>query len=755
MLLSLCLPALAAIPSPADGPLVALPLDQLELALPLPPATHELLAERSHSRAISALESVPSSELSGAQHADLAFLQAWSLVRAGKAADAADLLEALQKAPTPPQAYKDLTAAEILAATGQEVAAAQALEAFDPAHPLWPRAMLVRAGALRDAGRTADAREVYESLAARPDPAEGSEVALHALAVQSGLKSEASYTYDRRLWAAYPLHAEGKTAAERLSEYGPYPTWQETALRADRLMAAGKWTTAIDTVVTSREAIPTPGSGSASPEACMAWYAHGRALFKLNRVTEASRILGPAGRDCQGHDDDRGAKALYLAGKSLERKKAWAAAAVEYAAIAELYPDNSYADDGLALAGIAWQEAGDLGRARQLWADQVARYPEGDLAGEGYWRLAWGAYLDGETDKAIQWADAASEKVPLQVDPMHVRAAIYWSARWRAYPDLGDPTALSGDEQAVAQAVEIWLEMCRESPFSHYTMLAAARLQELDPDALTAIPRWQPTGLEDPWKVRQSWLEQDSTQEALALARLGLLKDARVHFGDLDAMLPSEAAVVTELRWEADDWLMAHYDFKRFLAHHPPELLGEQQAKILTLGFPQQYWEEVGKATADYDWDGRLFHALTREESTFNKDIVSWAGAIGLSQLMPATAQGQARRMGLSVSKSDLRDPYTNARIGANYFDWLMKRFDGNHWLALAGYNAGEGNVDKWLSRFGNLPTDQFIESIPFRETRNYSRRVSRSWQTYHLLYDGGPAFPDRKAYNHAVKPAP
>lgn len=747
--LLLSLSASARIPSAADGPMIDLPDSELALALPLSAATHKALAKRAYNTASGHLLAMSQDGLSGPQVADLAFLTAYSLVRAGKATQATPYLNALQKSATAPAAYKALTAAEILAATGDDSAAAQALQDFDPNHALYPRAMLVRADALKDAGRTADARAVYEALILRPDPAEGSDVALDALSRMSGSGSQASYPYDRRLWAAYPTTVAGASASIRLKEYGPFPSWQETALRADRLMVSGQWTQTIDTVDLSNTPIPKDGSA----QACMAQYAKGRSLFKLNRVTDASLVLGPSGRACKGSDDDRGAKSLYLAGKSLERKKAWAAAAVEYQAIADLYPENSYADDGLALAGIAWQEAGDLARARQTWARQVAEYPTGDLAGEGYWRLAWGAYLDGDTAKAIEWADKAQLAVPLEVDPMHVRAAIYWSGRWRAYPDLADPVMETGVKADMVKAQEIWLSMCRDRPFSHYTLLAAARMQELDPTALEAIPRWEPTGLDEPWKVRESWLQEADTQEALALATLGLLKDAQAHFGPLDDLLPSEASVVTQLRWEADDWLMAHYDMKQFMAHHPPELLGEQQAKVLTLAFPLQYWEQVSKATQPYDWDGRIFHALTREESVFNKDIVSWAGAIGLSQLMPATAQGQSRRMGITVSKSDLHDPYTNARIGSYYFDFLMRRFKGNHWLSLAGYNAGEGNVDKWLKRFGNVPTDQFIESIPFRETRNYSRRVSRSYQTYHLLYDGGPAFPDRKAYNHTVKP--
>ena len=146
-----------------------------------------------------------------------------------------------------------------------------------------------------------------------------------------------------------------------------------------------------------------------------------------------------------------------------------------------------------------------------------------------------------------------------------------------------------------------------------------------------------------------------------------------------------------------------------------------------------------------------IFHALVREESNFNKDIRSHADAWGLAQLLPSTAKEVAGWMGTTVSTSQLTDPATNLRLGARYFESLMQTNGQNPQLALACYNAGCGNVKKWRARFGDLPTDQFVESIPFRETRHYAKRVSRTWQIYHLLYDDGPAFPDLSAFNHSA----
>ena len=113
---------------------------------------------------------------------------------------------------------------------------------------------------------------------------------------------------------------------------------------------------------------------------------------------------------------------------------------------------------------------------------------------------------------------------------------------------------------------------------------------------------------------------------------------------------------------------------------------------------------------------------------------------------MPATARQVAGWLGVSITMDDLFVPEKNLPIGVRYFWFLLERYEGNPALAMAGYNAGEGNVGRWLDE-GNRPTDEFVEAIPFRQTRDYVKRVSTSWQTYHWLYDGGPVFPDLSAY--------
>lgn len=133
-----------------------------------------------------------------------------------------------------------------------------------------------------------------------------------------------------------------------------------------------------------------------------------------------------------------------------------------------------------------------------------------------------------------------------------------------------------------------------------------------------------------------------------------------------------------------------------------------------------------------------MIHAIARQESQFDRKIVSPAGAIGLMQLMPGTARQMATSLGLDYSTSSLTDPSYNARLGAGYFEHLFGLY-GSYPLAIAAYNAGPGNVNKWLSangdpRNGDVDMVAWIENIPFHETRTYVQRVLENAVVYDLM---------------------
>jgi soluble lytic murein transglycosylase len=127
-----------------------------------------------------------------------------------------------------------------------------------------------------------------------------------------------------------------------------------------------------------------------------------------------------------------------------------------------------------------------------------------------------------------------------------------------------------------------------------------------------------------------------------------------------------------------------------------------------------------------------------REESALDPRALSPTGALGLTQLMPATARGVARKLKIhGYQTARLLDPDTNIRIGGAYLGELYARFQ-HPALALASYNAGPGAVSGWLRARGSLPLDAFVEEIPLDETRGYVKRCLRSFAAYQFLYSNG-----------------
>jgi soluble lytic murein transglycosylase len=135
--------------------------------------------------------------------------------------------------------------------------------------------------------------------------------------------------------------------------------------------------------------------------------------------------------------------------------------------------------------------------------------------------------------------------------------------------------------------------------------------------------------------------------------------------------------------------------------------------------------------------EAALVQAIARQESNFDPEAVSSANARGLMQLLPSTAQAVARRLGLRHQPGMLTtDPIHNLRLGAAYLDQLLARFAGTLPFAIAGYNAGPGRVDEWLGTYGDprdgaLPMLDWLELIPFGETRNYVQRVLENLTIY------------------------
>jgi soluble lytic murein transglycosylase len=166
---------------------------------------------------------------------------------------------------------------------------------------------------------------------------------------------------------------------------------------------------------------------------------------------------------------------------------------------------------------------------------------------------------------------------------------------------------------------------------------------------------------------------------------------------------------------------------------------------IDTIAFPVFGIPEIPKD--DPQADRALVYAIARQESQFLQSATSTASAHGLMQVIPPTARAIAKRLGIAFDVNKLRaDPVYNARLGANELGHLLQQFNGSYVLTFVGYNAGPGRAREWMAKYGD-PRDpkvdaiDWVERVPFSETRYYIQRVMENMQVYRVLFGDKPGF--------------
>jgi soluble lytic murein transglycosylase len=168
------------------------------------------------------------------------------------------------------------------------------------------------------------------------------------------------------------------------------------------------------------------------------------------------------------------------------------------------------------------------------------------------------------------------------------------------------------------------------------------------------------------------------------------------------------------------------------------------------IAYPRAYDALIEQAAGEAQVPSDLLRAIAREESAWSPDAVSPAQAYGLIQLIVPTARLHAAPLGLPSDPESLKRPEVNLRIGAHFVQSLFQRYAGNPAVVPAAYNAGYVAADRWLRERHGQPLDAWIESIPYSETRRYTRRVLQSYGVYAWLDTGKlPALPA------ALPPAP
>ncbi|HEY9784295.1 MAG TPA: transglycosylase SLT domain-containing protein [Candidatus Obscuribacterales bacterium] len=175
--------------------------------------------------------------------------------------------------------------------------------------------------------------------------------------------------------------------------------------------------------------------------------------------------------------------------------------------------------------------------------------------------------------------------------------------------------------------------------------------------------------------------------------------------------------------------------------------------------YPLEFGAIIAENARAKNMDPLLVHALVREESRYNPQAVSRSNALGLMQLLPGTAYGVAKRIGVHLNgKEDVFKPEINLKLGTDYLDYALRRFSGNALMAVASYNGGPGAVQAWLKQHaasGSTDFDVFVENIPYRETRDYVRKVFNSFWAYNSVYAKTAVASEPEASEEVAEEAP
>lgn len=664
-----------------------------------------------------------------------AYLRALALLELGREREAAELLVGRARIP----AIADRVAWHLGLAyerLGEHEKAAEAFGSLPPWSVLFEEARLSQAHALRRTGERERALALLEDLRKKAAPAWGNDLGAAALFLAGELHTERKEKGAARdayltLWSEHPLAPQAEDARQRAEALiREPPSLALQVRRAQGFIDAQRNKEGVEQL--ERLA---PRLDLSTATGCDGRYALGRGYRRMRQHSKAIATLEPVVKEC--HDPSLRVRALYVLGSSTSIVAPERGIQV-YELLAKDYPDHSYADDALVYAADLQMRAGDWKGARKTLKRMVKRYPDGDFRADGLFRLFWLERAQGKIEDGLRFLTQLELDYARDPDSTNRERALYWQGR-----------TLAGLGREVG-AVAAYERLLRDHPASYYAMLARGRLAKMSPALLQEIEAQlaEPPQAPEVLAIATTALEADPHfASALELLRLGLSKVAADELLRIDRAAVRERAagssepivLIAYLLDRADSRRAAHQiartELKELIRGRPE---GEG-ATHFRIAYPLAYRDLVERHARSFQVPPDLLQALMREESSLDPNIVSWAGAIGLTQLMPATAQAVATSLKLGrVSPASLRDPDLNVRLGSSYLGSLLKRWKGNPALASASYNAGPGAVARWLRDRGDLELDEFVEEIPIEETRNYVKRVLTSFSAYRLTYGEG-----------------
>ena len=592
------------------------------------------------------------------------------------------------------------------------------------------RESLVRADVLYQGGTVLfkmedcqTARSVFaQALALKPRHAQAASVLFQRglCAVQLGVKDEASEIF-RKLWWQFPLAPESGQAEDWFVQDGGLAFVPTVAERYQRGMVLSK-RGALSEAIAEFQRVEAVSPNT--PESLQAQYQVAMALVRLKRYGQAENILKVLAHSASSRRDEAW---VWLGRTYLRQGKGQ-----PLANLVKALPVDGLTGDQQAqiytFYGI-WLEDHDR------WTEAVEAYQKaGHIAHtlgrqlDAWWRAGWIYYQRQQFTEAIPVFQEIIQKTPEpnSASLMQLAAqASYWLARSQAH--VGQ----------AAVAIQYFEQIHQAYPLTYYGQLAQSQL------GLTArnFPAWGglATTASQGRGVHAKLDEDIHYQKFQVLKQVQFSKEALQEFEQVAVRHGSNVRVFPELISLAEG-VGAHDVGIRLAIRHFGSTLRTGQLPSASPAwagaFPMGYQEMI-RSYVPQHVDPFLVAGLIREESLYSTRVVSPVGAIGLMQLMPATAKRMAHQLtsGLAYEPAHLYQPRHNIQLGTHYLGQLVDEFQGNLIYSVAAYNAGPEAVQRWMAKNGHRPSDEFVELIGYRETRGYVKRVLGSYRIYRALF--------------------
>ena len=456
------------------------------------------------------------------------------------------------------------------------------------------------------------------------------------------------------------------------------------------------------------------------------WLLKGQALVRQERTDEAIETYI---RFAQAHPDHlQGAEARWRAAQLLEQAGHFGQAADQYTALADAHPNADRAPAARFQAGIARYRSGDIDAAQADWKELIhgsaasnGPTPPAESLAARYW-LGKTLWSQGQIEQARLLLQTLANEHPRDYYGLRAKHLVEnkgQAGQWYVAAQPGALPAnlhLTSDEQAEKQEAENWL---RNWPDARAQRDLRRDLRTVSADLAGHLlfrraVEMNTLGLRSAARDTFEQLRHEIAGDALALYEFALTTR------DLELYAPS-------LRAAIDLIVLA-----------PETSVLDMPRLIQRLAFPTYYADLVLAECATHSLDPLLMFALIRQESVFDAEATSWAGAVGLAQVMPSTGQWIAEMIAWpEYSHEALQRAYLNVKFGAWFLARILDQTGGNVMPALAGYNGGPARASSWMEQAGGDP-DLFVQVITRDEPQRYVRLIYRHYDMYVRLYGSG-----------------